>query len=59
MAFRDQQLRIMERLDELSSGVLEQTSGEDRERPPVASSTAVDHTPLSMDMPQMSFNAPR
>ena len=44
MALRDQQLRIMERLDELSSGVLGQTAGEDRERPPVASSAAADHT---------------
>ena len=51
MALRDQQLRIMERLDELSSGVLGQTSGEDRERPPVASSATIDHTASSVDMP--------
>ena len=49
MALRDQQLRIMERLDELSSGVLGQTLGKDRERPPVASSATVDHTALSLD----------
>ena len=48
----------MERLDELSSGVLGQTLGEDRECPPIASSTAIDHTASSMDAPQMSFNAP-
>ena len=51
MALRDQQLRIMERLDELSSGVLGQTSGKDREHPPVVSSAAVDHTALSVDAP--------
>ena len=58
MALRDQQLRIVERLDELSSGVLGQTPGEDRERPPVASSAAVDHTASSVDAPQMSFDVP-
>ena len=47
MALRDQKLRIMERLDELSSGVLGQTSGEDAGHPPVASSAAADHTALS------------
>ena len=49
----------MERLDELSLGVLGQTSGEDREHPPVASSAAIDHTASSVDTPQMSFDAPR
>ena len=59
MALRDQQLRIMERLDELSLGVLGQTLGKDRERLPVASSAAVDHTASSMDVPQTSFDVPR
>ena len=59
MALRDQQLRIMERLDELISGVLGQTSGEDREHPPVASSAAVDPTASSLDVPQTSFDVPR
>ena len=47
MALRDQQLRIMERLDDLSFGVLEQTTGKDRERLPVASSATADHTASS------------
>ena len=59
MALRDQQLRIMERLDELSSGVLGQTSGKDRERLPITSSAAIDHTALSMDVLQTSFDVPR
>ena len=58
MALRDQQLRIMERLDELSSGVLGQTLGEDREHPPIASSATVDHTASSVDVPQTSFDVP-
>ena len=58
MALRDQQLRIMERLDDLSLGVLGQTSGEDKERPPIASSATIDHMALSVDMPQTSFDAP-
>ena len=45
MALRDQQLRIMERLDELSFGVPGHT--EDEGHPPVASSAATDHTALS------------
>ena len=49
MALRDQQLRIMERLDDLSLGVLGQTLGEDKERPPIASSATVDHTASSVD----------
>ena len=59
MALRDQQLRIMERLDELSLGVLGQTLGKDREHPPVVSSAAIDHTASSVDAPQTSFDAPR
>ena len=59
MALRDQQLRIMERLDELSLGVLGQTLGKDRECPPVASSATIDHTPSSVDVPQMSFEVHR
>ena len=58
MALRDQKLRIMERLDDLSLGVLGQTLGKDKEHPPVVSSAAVDHMASSVDMPQMSFNAP-
>ena len=57
MALRDQQLRIMERLDELSLGVQGQTLGKDRERPPIASSATADHTASSLDVLQMSFNA--
>ena len=57
MALRDQQLRIMECLDDLSLGVLGQTSGKDKERPPVASFAAIDHTASSVDMPQISFDA--
>ena len=59
MALRDQQLRIMERLDDLSLGVLGQTLGKDKECPPVASSTTIDHTASSVDMPQMSFDVTR
>ena len=59
VALRDQQLRIMERLDDLSLGVLGQTLGKDKERPPIASSAAIDHTASSMDVPQTSFNVPR
>ena len=58
MALRDQQLRIMERVDDLSLGVLGQTLGKDKECPPIASSAAINHTALSGDAPQMSFNAP-
>ena len=58
MALRDQQLRIMERLDDLSLGVLGQTLGEDNERLPAVSSATIDHTALSMDVPQTSFNVP-
>ena len=48
----------MECLDDLSLGVLGQTSGEDKERPPIASSAAIDHMALSMDVPQTSFDVP-
>ena len=58
LALRDQQLLIMERLDDLSLRVLGQTSGEDKECPPVASSAAIDHMALSVDTLQTSFNAP-
>ena len=47
----------MEHLDDLSLGVLGQTLGEDKNHPPVASFAAIDHTALSTDMPQTSFNA--
>ena len=56
MALRDQQLRIMERLDDLSSGVLGQTLGKDKEHPPIASSATIDHMASSGDVPQMSFD---
>ena len=59
MALRDQQLQIMERLDDLNLGVLGQTLGKNKECPPIASSDTIDHMALSVDMPQMSFNAPR
>ena len=49
----------MERLDDLSLGVLGQTSGKDKDHPPVASPAAVDHTASSTDTPQASVNAPR
>ena len=58
MALRDQQLRIMERLDDLSLGVLGQTLGKDKERPPFASSATVDNLASSMDALQTSFDAP-
>ena len=58
MALRDQQLRIMERLDDLSLGILGQTSGKDKEHPPIASSATIDHTALSVDALQTSFNVP-
>ena len=48
----------MEHLDNLSLGVLGQTLGRDKDRPPIASPTAIDHTASSMDVPQKSFNAP-
>ena len=48
----------MERLDDLRLGVLGQTSGEDKERPPIASSATIDHTALSVDAPQMSLDVP-
>ena len=51
-------MRIMERLDDLSLGVLGQTLGKDKERPPIASSAAIEHTALSVDVPQTSFDAP-
>ena len=49
----------MECLDELNSGVLGQTSGKDRECPPIVSSATIDHTALSVDALQTSFDAPR
>ena len=48
----------MERLDDLSLGVLGQTLGKDKEHPPVVSSATIDHTASSMDAPQISFNVP-
>ena len=48
----------MERLDNLSLGVLRQTLGEDKEHPPIASSTTVDHMASSVDGLQTSFDVP-
>ena len=47
----------MEHLDELSLGIKGQTLAEDKDRPPVASLAAADHTASSTDMPQTSFDA--
>ena len=47
----------MERLDDLSLGVLGQTLGKDKDCPPVASPATADHTASSMDALQTSFNA--
>ena len=47
----------MERLDDLSLGVLGQTLGEDKDYLPVASPTATDHMASSIDVPQTSFDA--
>ena len=47
----------MERLDDLSLGVLGQTLGKDKDCPPVAFSATIDHMASSMDAPQTSFNA--
>ena len=44
----------MERLDELSSGIRGQTTGEDY--PPVASLTTADHTASLSDVPQVLFD---
>ena len=49
----------MECLDDLSLGVLGQTLGKDKECPPIASSTTIDHTASSVDVPEMSFDVPR
>ena len=48
----------MERLDELSSGFRGQSMGEDKDRPPVASSATTDHTASTSDVPQTLFDAP-
>ena len=57
MALRDQQLCIMERLEELSLGIRGQTSGKDKDHPPVASPITTEHTASMMDMLQTSFDA--
>ena len=57
MALKDQQLRIMEFLDELSLGVKVQTLGKDKDCPPIAFPTTADHMVSMMDMPQTSFDA--
>ena len=46
----------MERLDDLSLGVLGQTLGKDKDCLPVASPTTTDHTASSMDIPQTPFD---
>ena len=47
----------MERLDDLSLGILGQTLGKEKERSPIVSSATIDHTASSMDAPKISFNA--
>ena len=58
VALRDQQLRIIERLDNLSLGIRGQTSGKDKDCPLVASPAATDLMASSTDAPQTSFDAP-
>ena len=48
----------MERLDDLSLGVLGQALGEDKDHLLVASPTTTDHTASSTDVPQIFFDAP-
>ena len=47
----------MQRLDDLSLGILGQTLGKDKDHPPVASPIAADHTASFTDTPQTSFSA--
>ena len=48
----------MDRLDDLSLGVLGQTLGEDKDCLPVASPAATDHMAFSTDALKISFDAP-
>ena len=57
VALRDQQLRIMERLDELSSGIRGKNMGEHMDHPPVASPAAAAHMAPSLDILQALFDA--
>ena len=45
----------MERLDDLSLGVLGKASGKDKDLPPLVSFATIDYTALSVDTPQISF----
>ena len=47
----------MERLDDLSLGILGQTLGKDKDHLPVASPANANHTASSMDALQTSFDA--
>ena len=47
----------MECLDELSLGIRGQTLGKDKDYPPVASPTTIDHMASTSDVPQTSFDA--
>ena len=59
VALRDQQLRIIERLNELSSDVRGQITGKDMDHSPVASPTAADWVAPSSETPQASFDVPQ
>ena len=58
MALGDQQLRILECLDKLSSGVRGQTMGKDMDHPPAVSSAIADQPVTFMYALQASFDAP-
>ena len=57
MALRDQWLQILERLDELSSGIRGQTMGIDMDHPLVVSLAMADKVAISTDALQALFNA--
>ena len=57
VALRNQQLRIMECLDELSLGTKGQIIGEDIDHLPVASLATADQMASSLDVPLASFDA--
>ena len=48
----------MERLDDLTLGILGKTLGEDKDHPLVASPTATAHMASSKDAPQTPFDVP-
>ena len=57
MALKDQQLRILERLDKLISGARGQTTSDDMDRPPIVSLAIADQASPSMDTPQALIDA--